>query len=576
MKISKPAPETGIDDTSSIDANIDNLSTRYIQPIDKLRSISRPGLSPGVGNSNSSAIPIIKSDFSSLQINNAKPLESRAHTFYRMLGFPVATDSGFYNPGFDPAATSTFTSRQSINSKIPQALQSVMNQRETDVDTRVQVFKNQDVSSSVYAILLRYPLPFNVLTSGVQPLDVDKQFFTVDDRKSAAAYIAKINSSLGSNITSAAGNFFGARHILKPFIVDPRIENTVMPDTNKICVPFLLDKKATKIAENSYCQRPGIELIIRQRLSDSVVDTEFLNQLSNVISGTVTSGVNQGTLTSSGLIAANGLDRGTIVDTIEALTGSNNIDSSVTDTFTNFTNTQINTVATLVETIKAVIGELAKAMLTIDRASQQINWFPIPGSSGPGTGAVGASLSRSGTSSAMSVLDNNIVELRIKKLNAQIQINSQPDLGDFASPFAGSSGSDSIAVFDNQLQQLVQKRDKIAQDALIAMGNIETITGEISGLGLVNILAIYTALWAIDIGSLINFLDNNSFQRMITNNPTFLNVSEVSSRKNGTTISITKVLSTFESLLSNILSFADTLLSNQLLSPSEFTNGSVV
>jgi hypothetical protein len=188
---------------------------------------------------------------------------------------------------------------------------------------------------------------------------------------------------------------------------------------------------------------------------------------------------------------------------------------------------------------------------------------------------VGASLSRAGTSNALSDIDNNIIELRIKKLNAESQFNQQMDLGSFASPFVGSSGADKIKLFSDQLQEQIQKRDRIAEEAFIAMGNIETITGEISGLGLIDILSIYTALWAIDIDTLIGFLDDDSFQRMITFNPTFANISAISSRKNGNKITITTILSKFEDKVSSLLSFADKLIANQLVSPTEIFGGSI-
>lgn len=566
MQLPDRSPETGIDDISNIDSKIANLAKRYIEPIDKIRSMSRPDVGKTVSKNNNSNVSIIKNDFNNLKVNNSRALESRAHAFYRMLGLPVAVaDNSFYNPGFDPTAAQTFTKRQAINDKIDSSLQVLMNLREITPENQRQIFANQNISSSVYALLLRYPLPFKVLADGKQPFDIDAQFFKVDDRSSAANFLALLNPQLSDSISGVSADFTGARHILRPFIVDPKIENTVMPDGNKICVPFLADKKATKLSDNVFLQRPGIELIIRQRLADKITNTVFLNDISKIIKGQNSPSV----ITSS-------LDRETLIDTIEALSSHNKINPSATNDFSNFSSTQVTIVSTLIETIKAVIKELGKDMIIIDRAKQLINWFPVPSTDGPGTGPVGASISRAGTSNALSEIDNSIVELRIKKLNAESQLNQQTDLGSFASPFVGSSGADKIKVFGDQLQDQVQKRDRIAEEAFIAMGNIETITGEISGLGLIDILSIYTALWAIDTDTLISFLDDDSFQRMITFNPSFASISAVSARKGGTKTPITTALSKFESKLSNLLSFADKILANQLISPLEVFGGSTV
>jgi hypothetical protein len=559
MPIANQAPDDNSDDVSSIDSNISNLVKRFIAPIDNIRSMSKPG-SQTVSKTTNSIIPIAKNNFANLTINNSQSIESRAHAFYRMLGLPVAVASGgFYNPGFDPNAKETFTKHSGIDSKIDPAIQNMLDLREIVPQGKKQIFSNQDINASIYALLLRYPLPFNVLKQGLQPFDIDQQTFTVTTRADAANILALVNPDLSDAITSGASGFFGSAHILKPFIVDPRIASTVMPDSNSICVPFLPDKNSTKISGTNYLQRPGLEAIIRQRLTDQVTDVTFLNAVSNVISGQNSPSIN-----------TYNLNRQTLTDTIDALTANNNVSASATDSFSNFTNTQATMVSQLIQTIKTVIIQLASAMTKIDTVKLKINWFPVPSVDGPGTGSVGASLSRTGTSCAYSKLDNDIVQLRINKLNTQYQLTSQPDVGQFASPFSGSAAPDQIKVFNDQLEQSVSQRDKLAQDAFDAMGIIENITGEISGLGLIDVLAIYTALWAIDINTLVNFLDQDAFQRLSTYNPDLVNGLSDS------TIPITKVLSTFETTLSNILSFADKLLENQFSSPFDMDGGSIM
>jgi hypothetical protein len=95
--------------------------------------------------------------------------------------------------------------------------------------------------------------------------------------------------------------------------------------------------------------------------------------------------------------------------------------------------------------------------------------------------------------------------------------------------------------------------------AINALKIIEIVTGEISGLGLVDILAIYTALWTIDIGDLISLLDNNSLARLNYNFPTLV-TSEVANQLSGTRPDIFTALTNFEKVLFNILTYADKVL----------------
>lgn len=569
MPIAERAPETGIEDIELIDSDIDSLTKKFIEPINRIRSISRPAISQPASKSNNSKTAIIKNDFKGLQISG-KALESRAHAFYRMLGFPVVgANNSFYNPGFDPvehgSATRSLT-KENINSSIPKALQTIMNVREFKPEQLRQVFAKQDISSSVYALLLRYPIPFNVLNESSGPFDVDSQFHTVDDRSKEVEKLVNDNPQLKDKINLVAGQFFGVNHILKPFIVDPRIENTVTPDVNKICVPFLLKKISTKINSNAFAQRPGLELILRKRLHNSTIDKKFLKDVENLIANQTAATID---LTS--------IDRQTLQDTLEALANDNKVSDDSLKIFENFTNIQAKVVSDLVKTIKVVIKKLHQAMITIDVIKVYINWIPLPSVDGPETGPIGASLSKTGANNSISDLDDIIMDLRLKKIDAEREVNELEDLGSFASPFAGSTANHNVKTINDQLQENIQKRDRYAKEAFKAMGVIETITGEISGLGLIDILCIYTALWAIDMKTLVHFLDEDAFQRLWDNNPKFRGVKEVQDRFNsisGPLVSITDVFIEFETKLKNLLSFCDKLASDNLLSPTEVTSGS--
>lgn len=571
MTVPELAPENSIDDIESIDTDLSVLVNKFIAPIDRIRSKARPSTSPPGNKSNNSITESIKNDFRDLQIDTLRPLESRTHAFYRMIGLPVVgSGSSFYNPGFDPSGAKTSEKRQTINTNYANNFKNLVNLiqvREKKAQERKAIFIRQDLAASVYALLLRYPLPFNVLSADKTSLETDQQTFTINDRELETFIFAADNSVFSDQILAAGERFKTVQKILRPFIVDPRIENTVTPDSNKVCVPFLKDKKSTKIDSINFCPRPGLELIMRQRLAAPGEDVNFLKDVENIISETKSPGVQ-----------TTSLERQAILDTLTALSDANKINSDTRDIFTGITSLQVTTINGLIKTIKSVIKHLARSIATIDEAKMKISWIPIPSAEdGPSSGPLGASLSRAGLKNSSSDLDLIITELNIKKLNAERRAQSLEDLGDFASPFTSNSNLESVKKYSDQLDELVQKRDRIANEAFIAMGDIENITGEIGGLGLIDILAIYTALWSLDTATLINLLDTTSFKRMYNFNSEFRGDPDVAARfaqDGNNTIDIATVLDILENKISNVLSFADKLLAAQLQSPLEGSLGS--
>lgn len=559
MPIPNQTFETGYEDIQNVESDISTLFQTYIAPIEAIRSFARP-----TASSNS----VITSAYQNLQINNNTPLESRAHAFYRMLGFPVAiSDGNFYNAGF-PYFTGKLDSKININTKFySDPLQTLINRREDLPIELKSIFQRQDLNSSVYTLILRHVKPFSVIKTGAQPFDVDQQKYSVKDREVEVTVFASYNSQISDQImgtadilgkTAIGPDFNGGQHILKPFLVDPRIVNTVMSDKNIIAIPFLKSKSDLQLEPGIYAQRPGIELIIRQRLQDEVKDSNFLANVQKILSGDNAPG-----------ITTSDLDFETIQSAVAALADDNKISGDdVSNILQGFTSIQAVTVQSLVKLIKSCVFQLSQSIKVIDHAKMTMNWVPVPSINGPETGANGATLSRIGTNNASSELDNQIAELRIKKLNADRAVSQGNELGDFASPFNANSGGENTKLYEDQLQELVQKRDKLANDAFQAMANIEIITGEVSGLGLVDILAIYMALWSIDIGSLLAFLDLDSFQRLVSNNPDLASTANQNYGK-----SIITALSDLEKKVINILSFADKLLAQQLISPLQEEGG---
>ena len=356
--------------------------------------------------------------------------------------------------------------------------------------------------------------------------------------------------------------------MLKPFVVDPAIDCMAMPAQNRIAVPFLKNKDELKIDNNVSVLRPGIELIIRERLLGSkVVDTAFIETIRQILDNEVSPNI--WLSTPSGTI-----DSQSLVSTVSALLGKFNVKSSELQKLENITKVQTEAISQLVRTLKSLLNTLYESMRRVIKASIEINWVPIPNVEGPEFGSSGAILRT--TNIIESKIDRQIINLRIRKLEAEHQITAIKDLGNFASPFNVSTNDKDIKRINDSLKNLEQERDKIANDAFVAMGNIELIVGEVSGLGLVDVLAIYIALWSMNEAALISLLDNESFQRMVDNfGELIIGAAAVRFGAGKPEKDIVTALDDFESKLKNVLKFATIEFKNRFVQEGEKDGGEI-
>jgi hypothetical protein len=338
-----------------------------------------------------------------------------------------------------------------------------------------------------------------------------------------------------------------------------------------IAVPFLQNKEALKLDKGIFVQRPGLELIIRERLRDTANDADnFFKTVEKLINNEQTPVSDTDTRTENELRL-----------TVEALLDENKISQSAIDSdIKGITTVQVKNIQRLVKTIRSVIESLTAAILVIDKARQKINWVPIPNSEGPEKGGLGAILNQKDIANSTDV-DRRVLNLKIKKLNAERRIAAELDLGDFASPFNSSVNDDNIQLIDQELQDLIAQRDQIASDAFKAMGDIEIISGEVAGLGLLDVLAIYTALWAMDEKALISLLDDQSFSRLKNFFPDLL-VGAAADRANAPSIGenpnvddIKTALKKFEQKLVNVLTFIDREIKRQAVAPGVEAAGTI-
>ena len=573
MSIPKRIEEVHSEDIQDVQPDILKLAIKYIVPIDNIRSIAKPSL----GGSDSG--------FNNVDIDKTRQVESRAHAFLRYVGFPVVagpSSNQFYNPGFDPTGQfiSLLTNQSNVKKNVfdkfisSGALKAAVERREQDVQDRRSVFIRRDMSSSIYTLLLTRIRNFQLFEPSTAFEDIP-QTFNIDDRKSEADNFfiknKNINKSDIINIFTKSPalpgeNFSAGRHILHPFVVDPRIDNTVMPDKNQIAVPFLQNKSSLNLEQNIFVKRPGLEFIITERLRDSSNEAvKFFQTVEALINN------NQVPVSDTATRTENELRL-----TVEALLENNQISqSAINSDIKGITTVQVRNITTLVKTIRSIIKSLQDAMLKINIARTQINWVPLPSPEGPEKGVIDAVLNQKDIS-ALKGINKHILELKIKKLNAERRVAEERDLGDYASPFESVINDDNIILIDRELQDQIALRDKIASDAFQAMGDIEIISGEISGLGLLDILAVYTALWALDERALISLLDDQAFNRLTQFFPSLV-VGAASDRaiSSSNKDDIATALEKFEKKLVNILTFIDREINRQNTAPGEIAGGTV-
>lgn len=551
-KLPTPILDRGFEDTQSVDNDIDSLYTKFIAPIESIRSISKPP---------SDFLQQNPRTINNLEVSTDKPMESRAHAFYRLLGLPIVDKSGnnFYSPGFSPTPGDP-EKRNSIDSGMDTTVLNDADEREKQSSYVQSIFSAQDTRGTVAALIAIHVKPFNTL-------DSDDQSFTVDERSDEISYLKSLNTTLATDVDGAVASLQGALksngtlttgvHLLKPFSCHPAVAYAVMPEQNLVCQPFLEDKSATRISANPdvFLPRPGIEFIIRARLVDSNPDAQYLSDLEKILSY-------EQSPTDDFVADAN---TDTLRSTLEALADDNNVASAdVQDTFSEFTTVQASVVGNLIKIIKAVVELLGESVQEISEIRDEIAFVPIPNKKG---------LEKLGSTrdvAATTKLERDILQLTIKKLNSERSIKIRDGLGRFLTPFSDLERND---VYAQQLDEKTQEKQSFANKAWKHLRTIEIITGEYSGLGLIDVLAVYTALWTIKIDELLGLIDNDAATRLYDFNVD-LRSDAVNTRKNGGT-NVKTAQQALEDKIKTILSFADKLLGETLVSGIIDTGGDV-
>jgi hypothetical protein len=309
-----------------------------------------------------------------------------------------------------------------------------------------------------------------------------------------------------ANFQDANGNFpnlnlLGSHsHIIKPFIVDPRIDFSVYPVDSgthanvakRVAVPFVPDQTFLKASATAYAQRPLLEKIIREKFAQSQ-DVGTANQ--NII------------------------DYIKSVKTIQDSVLVNQVSSA------NIYSQQ-NSFAQYLSIIQSMMTKLVESLKIVQKAQGLYYFLPKVSSSGVEGGITSQPVIISSTMSSNLVTPKDIdiifksAQTTINNLtSAGSTDNSTPDVGSFAfKAFSLTFGTDSSSSYgDNAtttLDKLNSLRDQQLNQAGQALQTIEQIMGEYSGFGLCDIIAIMGGLYLMSETDLLEFLDSDSINRM--------------------------------------------------------------
>jgi hypothetical protein len=541
------------EDLSSVDDDVESISKNFFGQIDAVRSHAiRPNLdlqSAAAQSENNSLNDIILKTAGQVQVDQAgRPIETRAHAFYRMIGLPVmGADGSFFNPGFNPSSAKGLVDQIKVATSIDSGVTRLQEFRQAQYTSRMNILANQDTNSTIYALALTYPAPFNNIKDSTDPFNYDEQKFLISNRGT------DISKLINSDRSPVMTTFSSGTHILKPFLVDPIIAATVQPVASKelmsgcnvFAVPFLDTKDDTRFEQSRFFYRTIIENILINRLTQPTDQTTTINNLlytdkkndfNSPLSDSNLSSITDVLLGVPTVSSAN----------IIAATGSPSLPSLVN-------------ISRLIQQLKVVIKLRLKALKTIQEIKTQINFYPVPNQFGPEFGSV------LGNYLAIDInkpLDGSIYEIKNKQyILANSTDSTNVDRGKYAGTFFELPKVD----YTNTLSQLQGHRDELIRAGSSALRTIELVGGEVSGLGLVDILAIYIALWAMDIKALYALIDLDGQERMKKNfNDIYINAQSL-----GAGSMIAKdALVEFEQKIVRVLKYADNLSVSYLKSPN--------
>ena len=523
------------DDQNIINVDINELYNNYIKEIDSFRSnfsATNPLLSDNISKEKIDQL-LSKSDTSTLEYN-----ESRCGAFYRMLGLPFINSEGeVYSPGFDPSVNidkDLFDANIKKINKITNTIKNVFNIREYRAGYFSNIFSRKNVNSTAVILATKYPRILNYFKPEDE-INVSNQSYIMQERDIATISLQDDSGNSPDISFNGDNNKIGLnQHLLRPFLTDPRACLTVVPSKRQICAPFLQNKQSTQLAPNIFLNRPYIEMVISIR---------FNNSNQNKVAGNYADSV---------------------LESITSIPDSQSIGSDLLNAVKGLNFIELTIFNKLMSTLRACTKSLHDNIQTLDNIFNKVNVYPIPDQSG----IEKLSKFRDVTINEDlfdKKIEKDIRELKQKKVIDEVNYNiGLPDADKGNYSFSGMNDiifnqfNNVTKIYDSQIASLSKNRDNLLKQANSAFSNIEILTGEIGGIGLIDIIAINAAFWIIDKQTLLNMLDDNSFARMYSQNPN-LRIKESQDRFGGTKLEGSKVMANFDNAVYEMLSLAQVL-----------------
>jgi len=480
--------------------------------------------------------------------------ESRCHAFYRIIGFPVINSAkkDFYNPGFDIVIGKNIKRaidmdrKLTIAKNIDEDFEDLSEARETYASQTSKIFsvpnsveagvlsltsgtygRNGNVNKREFAQPFKSTEPFDFsieAQSYASPGDITSTYSLVGNREVFLSDYQDINADPSNDYKpkpGLGGNgpvLFGHKHIIKPFMVDPRIDFSIWASESKtssgiskrIAVPFVPNASFLKTSNTAAAERPLLEKIITDRFATPTSEEAGVNA-DNVIN--YVKGIKSIQSITIGSTPISGIFSGNVYNLL-----------------------QQQSFAQTVSTIQSLMFKLVDSMRIVHARQGSYYWLPIPSTLGPegGCSIRNVPLSENIDKALLTPADFDIIEKQIGVLLSDLtsvstQPTATPDVGSYA--FSNykltfdSSTSDSKGSLSAQSQNTLTKiRDSSLEQASDALQIIEMIMGEFSGLGLCDIVAIMGALYVMPLndpaskatGNLLGFLDEDAIGRAET------------------------------------------------------------
>jgi hypothetical protein len=237
-----------------------------------------------------------------------------------------------------------------------------------------------------------------------------------------------------------------------------------------------------------------------------------------------------------------------------------------------FTTLESTITITLIKAIKVAVNELNVSIRDLERIKLKINLQPIPDINGPEFPQGGKIKTSSGILPESNIQKKKAI-LKLQQLvNERLNGKSDDRVGENA--YISGVSVDLTKDLTSAINKLQKIENELGRQALNLLSIIEKVTGEISGIGIVDILGIYTALYTIDMRFLIGFLDEASLERLNNNFSELVN-DEVTNQLKGNRPTIIDCLTEFEKIFFNILAFADSLVTTSSQTPIKARKGSI-